>query len=413
MSLWPADSRPYIGGSQDNSILELTLGYNGFGRLTGDEVGSVGGGGSAAAAACGARPASAGCWATRSAARSAGCCPPRCCSSVAGLWLTRRARRTDPVRAGLVIWGGWLVVTAATFSFMAGIFHAYYTVALAPAIGALVGTGAWLVWRHRTSLLAAGVASAAMSLTAVLAFSLLGRTADFLPWLRWVVLFAGLWSRSRSPASAGCPAGSRRRRSGRAGRRAGRPRGVRRRDRGHAAHRLDPERRPDDRRAVAAARAAGMPRRHATPSRAPTTGGATLGGPQARRRGGLLNGSESTDAITALLQEDADHYTWVAAAVGSNTASGYQLASEEPVMAIGGFNGSDPSPDARAVPGSYVADGEIHYFIAAAAGVRRQPDGRQQRQQRHRRLGGGELQRDHGRRRHPLRPDQRTTGTTA
>jgi 4-amino-4-deoxy-L-arabinose transferase-like glycosyltransferase len=44
VSLWPAASRPYIGGSQHNSILELTLGYNGFGRLTGDETGSVGGG---------------------------------------------------------------------------------------------------------------------------------------------------------------------------------------------------------------------------------------------------------------------------------------------------------------------------------------------------------------------------------
>ena len=45
VELWPADARPYIGGSQSNSILELTLGYNGLGRLTGEEVGSVGGGG--------------------------------------------------------------------------------------------------------------------------------------------------------------------------------------------------------------------------------------------------------------------------------------------------------------------------------------------------------------------------------
>ncbi len=48
VELWPASSRPYIGGSQTNSILELTLGYNGFGRLTGNEVGSVGGGGAGA-----------------------------------------------------------------------------------------------------------------------------------------------------------------------------------------------------------------------------------------------------------------------------------------------------------------------------------------------------------------------------
>ena len=79
VELWPASSRPYIGGSQDNSFLELTFGYNGFGRITGDETGSVGGGRGRAAAAAGARPASAGCSTPRSAARSPGCCPRRSC----------------------------------------------------------------------------------------------------------------------------------------------------------------------------------------------------------------------------------------------------------------------------------------------------------------------------------------------
>jgi 4-amino-4-deoxy-L-arabinose transferase-like glycosyltransferase len=45
VELWPASSRPFIGGSQNNSLLELALGYNGLGRLSGDETGSVGGGG--------------------------------------------------------------------------------------------------------------------------------------------------------------------------------------------------------------------------------------------------------------------------------------------------------------------------------------------------------------------------------
>ena len=54
VELWPASSRPYIGGSQNNSILELTLGYNGFGRLTGNETGSVGGGGAGGAGNWGA-----------------------------------------------------------------------------------------------------------------------------------------------------------------------------------------------------------------------------------------------------------------------------------------------------------------------------------------------------------------------
>ena len=62
VELWPADSRPWIGGSQNNSILELTLGYNGLGRLSGNETGSVGGGGmrgagdAAAGAAAGGFP---------------------------------------------------------------------------------------------------------------------------------------------------------------------------------------------------------------------------------------------------------------------------------------------------------------------------------------------------------------------
>ncbi len=118
VSLWPADSRPYIGGSQDNSILELTLGYNGFGRLTGNEVGSVGGGGG-----------NGGMWGETGLGRLLSdeiggqigwLLPTALLLLAAGLWFTRRAVRTDAVRASLVVWGGWLVVTAATFSFMAG-----------------------------------------------------------------------------------------------------------------------------------------------------------------------------------------------------------------------------------------------------------------------------------------------------
>ena len=83
--------------------------------------------------------------------------------------------------------------------------------------------------------------------------------------------------------------------------------------------------------------------------------------------GGLLNGSTPTAEVTALLQSDAESYTWAAAAVGANNAAGYQLASEEPVMAIGGFNGSDPSPTLARFQ-AYVADGAIHYFIAGGGG---------------------------------------------
>ena len=68
---------------------------------------------------------------------------------IAGLWFTRRTSRTAGVRAGLLLWGGWLLVTGAVFSFMDGIIHPYYTVALAPAVAALVGIQRVELWRGR------------------------------------------------------------------------------------------------------------------------------------------------------------------------------------------------------------------------------------------------------------------------
>jgi hypothetical protein len=89
-------------------------------------------------------------------------------------------------------------------------------------------------------------------------------------------------------------------------------------------------------------------------------GGGGRGGPGGF--GGLLNGTTSNTALNALLTRDADRYTWVAATVGSNTAAGFQLATGHPVMPVGGFNGSDPSPTLAQFR-QYVSQGEIHYFI--------------------------------------------------
>jgi hypothetical protein len=79
--------------------------------------------------------------------------------------------------------------------------------------------------------------------------------------------------------------------------------------------------------------------------------------------GGFLNASSSSPALTKLLQADASRYTWVAATVNSNSAAGYQLASDDPVMAIGGFNGTDPAPTLSQFE-KYVSEGKIHYFIS-------------------------------------------------
>ena len=88
---------------------------------------------------------------------------------VAGLVITRRAPRTDATRAALLLWGGWLMVTAMVFSFINGILHPYYTVALAPAIGAGLAIGTTLLWRHRADIRAATTLAGIAVITAMLA----------------------------------------------------------------------------------------------------------------------------------------------------------------------------------------------------------------------------------------------------
>lgn len=90
--------------------------------------------------------------------------------------------------------------------------------------------------------------------------------------------------------------------------------------------------------------------------------------------GGLLNGSEPSDELTQLLEQDASDYTWVAATTGANQAAGYQLALTEPVMAIGGFNGTDPSPTLAQFQ-QLVSEGAIHYYIGSGSGSGQGPGG--------------------------------------
>jgi 4-amino-4-deoxy-L-arabinose transferase-like glycosyltransferase len=462
VELWPADSRPWIGGSQTNSILELTFGYNGLGRLTGDEVGSVAGGGGPGAGGLGPNSDR---WGETGITRMfdgviggqiAWLLPVALAAVVGGLWATRRADRTDLRRAGLLVWGGWLVVTVLVFSFMAGIFHEYYTVALAPAVAAMVGIGADLLWRSRGSLTARVVAAAAVIGSALWAVDLLGRAGDWNAWLRPAVLLTavaaaialvGLWHRRVALAAAGSalaaavllagpaawaletaatahsgsivtagPAveGEMGGRGGFGQAPIGPGDGTATNGGSTAANDLGGQAPigPGDRTATNGGSTAandlggqapigpgdgtatnGRPTAGdgRPPLGGPTTDGlasddnsdnGTAGGrafgpgggqPAAGfpggmnggamgAGGGLLDAAEPSEELTDLLLESASDYTWVAAAVGANNAAGYQLATEEPVMPLGGFNASDPSPTLEEFR-ELVASGEIHWFI--------------------------------------------------
>ncbi|KRE53081.1 glycosyl transferase [Arthrobacter sp. Soil736] len=377
VELIPAENRPYIGGSQTNSILELTLGYNGLGRLNGDETGSVGGGNG---------------WGTPGLLRLfnsefggqiAWLLPSALILACALLWIGRQAPRTDAVRASVVIWGLWVLVTGLTFSFMAGIIHPYYMVALAPGIAGLAGLGGILLWQRRARPAAALPLAAAVAAAGNMAFQLLGRSPAYLPWLRWAVLIAALAAAVLLLAAAVPNT---------------RPGAAVAADRSGTAQFRTALRRTTATLTVAAVLAAPLAYSLTTAATAhagaivsagPSAtgagrgnlgglgwGGLGLRGPGMRGAGGtpglggggmggLLGTGTPSSALVAALQADAGNFTWAAAVVGSNNAAGYQLATELPVMAVGGFNGTDPAPTLEQFQ-QLVADGRIHYFIGGS-----------------------------------------------
>ncbi|MFF8309179.1 ArnT family glycosyltransferase [Streptomyces lydicus] len=427
VELWPASSRPYIGGSQHNSFLELTLGYNGLGRINGNETGSVGGGGGRRGGGGWGETGLTRLFSSDMGGQISWLLPAALILLVVAvvvLWRARRAVAAEQAaqRAEFLVWGGALLMTFTTFSFMSGIFHQYYNIALAPYVAALVGMGATLMWR-RAGRLGASVLAVTVAVTVTWSYVLLNRSPEWLPWLRWTVLVLGLpaalgllvslWTGApaqepdAAPTGDGAPTTPQEPTRPRVPRSAGRRLAVLAAGVGLAAslagpvaYTLDTVNTPKGGSIITAGpsvrggmggpgggrfpggRMPGMWRGHTNGGTAagafggaPGTAGrpAFPGGPgggafgkhagRTGGMGGLLNGSKVSAKAKALLEKDAADYTWAAAAIGSQNAASYQLATRKPVMAIGGFNGSDPSPTLEQFK-KYVADGRIHYFLA-------------------------------------------------
>ncbi|MTE14897.1 glycosyltransferase family 39 protein [Nocardia aurantiaca] len=400
--LWPASDRPYFGGSQHNSIIELTLGYNGLGRLDGNERGSVGGFGGGEQLPSGG----GGMWGTPGIGRlfepaQAGqivwLIPAALVLLLAGIALRGKLARTDPQRATLILFGGWLVGTGLVFSLMKGIFHPYYTVALAPAVAALIGAGSALAWQHRDRLWVRLAAVLAMGLTTATAWIILSRSTSFVPWLRWAILVGGIVATAlmliRLPRKGGLAVAAAAALVGLAGPTAYAVDGIATAHQGpmpsagpavrgawgpggpHGGDHGMPNGRtgnggPGNGNAGPGngipGGQHGMGMNHGdTANAGPGGNGGNEGGPGGfgGPAGGMMSASNPSAQVTALLKADGSDYTWVAATVSSNAAAGFQLATQLPVMPVGGFNGSDPSPTLAQFQ-EYVQVGRIHYFIS-------------------------------------------------
>ena len=379
VTLWPAADRPYIGGSTNNSILELVFGYNGLGRIFGGTGNGGGGGaGGASGSSFGGATGLSRLFSSEMGNEISWLLPAALVGFVALLWFTRRAPRTDALRAAALLWGGWLLVTGLVFSYMQGTIHPYYTVALAPAIAALVALAGHAAWARRATVTGRLTCVALVLAAGLWSFVLLGRTSSWQPELRWLVLaltlVAGLAlavpirprlavrallagavaaallgtaafgvATAASPHTGSIPsvgpvaAAS-------AGGGPGTGGGL-----------------PSGRTGGSAPGGTGKTGSAPTGSRpagSAPTGSRTAGGGMPSGAGGATTSTALTNALKATSSK------WAAAVVGDQSAATLELATGKAVISIGGWSGSDNSPTLAQFE-HYVAAGQVRYLIAS------------------------------------------------
>lgn len=192
VSLTPHNERPYLDGTTNDSIVSQVFDYNGIGRaghLTPNQVmgRSLGIGFLAAPSP----PASLERLLEGSAGRDIGWLLPGAVLSIPVLlWETRRRSRADPLRAGVLLWGIWLVCFAAVFSVSP--INSYYLGALSPPIAALLAMVARLIWERRRVRSAQLAAAGLVLITVAYAVLLLPASGTGLPpWLAGVTVGLG------------------------------------------------------------------------------------------------------------------------------------------------------------------------------------------------------------------------------
>jgi 4-amino-4-deoxy-L-arabinose transferase-like glycosyltransferase len=370
VTLWPG-SKPYIGGSTDGSVWNLIFGYNGFGRLTGNENGMGGGGGANFGGA-------SGLWRMfneQVGGQVAWLLPLAAVGLAAGLWLTRRAPRTDVRRAALVLFGVWALVHIGIFSSQKGIFHPYYVSALAPAVAALAGIGVVLLAQQaRRSWAGAALLAATIAGTAWLAVTLLGRTADFAPALRVAIpvaaalavagILAVRLGGGRRLVAVAAVAGAFALAAG--------PASYAIANLGHGLDGNNVVAGPSSvsrggfgggGRAPGGAMPAG-----ARPTGAPPAGSASASGAASAPRGGGAMGGASVDAsVIAYLEAHQGSAKYLVAADGSHVTAPIILSTGKAVVTIGGFSGNDAAPTVSQLA-DMVANGELKYVLLGSGG---------------------------------------------
>jgi 4-amino-4-deoxy-L-arabinose transferase-like glycosyltransferase len=395
VDLTPASARPYVGGSSTNSELNLLVDYNGLGRIDGEEnsVGGSGaapsgnfalpssvssdvtaqlsdtnfapptsassaqgqggnsapstnaGGGGGGAFSGGAATPLSRLFNNELAGQASWLLPLAFIGGVAALLTVGRRLRGNIRLGSILVWGGWLLSAGVVFSEAKGIFHPYYLSFLGPALGGMVAIGMVTFWRSfRAGSRLALFAPVALLATAIVEVIILRRTPSYQPWLAPTVL-----------ASVGvCVVilvvmALRRSRNG-------------------------------TRVALTLAVALGallLPPLFwsSTALANPTNGTLPSAGPQMADVGGNggfggsggINTVQTNSTLIDYLEANRGDSSYLVATESSQSASSIIIATGEPVMAMGGFSGTDPAVTVEQVA-QMVEDGTVRFFLLQRSG---------------------------------------------
>ena len=366
--LTPAANRPWVGSTNDNNIWSLIFGYNGFGRLFGHGGGpgggAPGGGGAANMAQIGTQAAQSaqitsltggGLGADGRGGGPAGVgfggetgllrifnesfgpniawlIPVALIGGGLVIWLLRRAPRRNKERVGVLLWLGWLLIHIVIFSMTSGTIHPYYVIAMAPAVAALVGIGAPYIWQaytRRTKI--AWLLPLSIAATTILSVVMLGYN-NYWPWLIWLVIATG----GVATILTLLPLAQTKRLK-------------------QIILSL----------AIIAGMAAPIAFSISTVATA-HSGSIPTAGPGATAINGTNNEStQAESSLIAYLLANQNGAAWIAAVNSANESAPVQLSSGQPVMAIGGFNGSD-STLTLAQFKQLVKEGKIRYYVTSS-----------------------------------------------